>query len=139
MNKLLMNERKRNHIRFLFAGELPEWLPEDEGDRIRWAESEFERLRQDPSARRLSLFSNKRKGYLVSVWTLGGKTYVIQCLRTISGETYVSTIYLGLTESDALAVAKFLRENADTIMRDYKRQILDARDALLNDATTPRA
>lgn len=134
MNRLLMNKSVRNHIRFLPMPETIPDLPADEGDRIRWCEAEFARLQSSEDAKRLICHANRRKGYMITVWELDGMGYLCQCLRTNTG-VYVSTIYVSKDLDDLVAIAKFLRDNVETAMADYKKQILEARDWLAQQPT----
>jgi len=118
MNKIVLNSRGRNHIKFLplNSGVV---LPDSEGDRIRWAESVYNELLYSNEAERL--FVSKRKGYLVTAWQLNGLYYLTQCIRNISG-TYNTTIYINNEREDTINIAKFLRDNAINIMSDIKKQ-----------------
>lgn len=134
MNKLLLNERGRNHIRIFPTKEVSEQLniPETEADKIRWCEKCFKTLQHSNDAKRLSIYKHKGKGYLISVWELDNKYYLIQCLRN-EFKTFNTTIYISNEKNDMLNIAKFLQENVDSIMKDYKNQILEARDALIKE------
>ena len=135
-NKLLINERARNHIK-LFPVEEGVFtdIPEDEGDKIRWCEKEYNRLRNSIDAKRLFLEKNRSKGYLVSVWEMDGRYYLIQCLRN-EFKTFNTIIYISKNKDDMISIAKFLKQNVDQIMKDYKDQILAARDELLKNAAS---
>ena len=131
MNKLLLNEKARNHIRFFPMKGVELDLPEDEADRIRWCENEFDKLQHSMDANRLAFYKHRNKGYLISVWEMEGRYYLIQCLRN-EFKTFNTTIYISNDKDDCLNIAKFLDKNADQVMKDYKQQILDARDWLLS-------
>ena len=131
MNKLLLNQSARNHIKIFPMKDTISDLPESEADRIRWCEAEFKRLQRSPDAKRLYIFK-KRGNYLISVWEMDDKYYLVQCLRN-EFKTYNTIIYISKFKDDMLNIAKFLQVNIDTIMSDYKSQILDARDALLKE------
>lgn len=133
MNRLLLNQTGRNHIRIFPMKDTVQDLPESEADRIRWCEARYKALEADPEAKRLCLYKNRTKGYLVSVWESKGLYYLIQCIRN-EWKTFDDTIYVTKDGDDAVAIAKFVHENIETIMADYKQQILDARDQLLRDA-----
>lgn len=132
MNKLLLNERARNHIRFFPMTNTITNLPESEADKIKWCESEFKKLQHSNDAKRLFLAKHKSKGYLISVWQLDDLYYMIHCLRN-EFKTFNTTIYLSKDKDDCINIAKFLENNIVTIMQDYKQQILEARDQLLRD------
>lgn len=132
MNKLLLNHRARNHIKFFPMENTIDNLPESEADRIRWCAAEFKKLQHSNEAKRLCLYKHRSKGYMISVWELDGLYYLVQCLRN-EFKTFNSTIYISKERDDMLSIAKFVQENIEQIMRDYKEQILDARDALLRE------
>lgn len=131
MNKLIMNPKGTNYISVfpVDEGVLGEY-PKDEAGQIRWAEAVYKRLESDANAKRRLLAHNKKRGYMISVWSLDGVAYAIQCI-SIGSRVYKITVYVLKSESDAVAIAKFLQQNADELMDDYKRQILDARDWLI--------
>ena len=131
MNKLLLNQKARNHIKVfpLYKGAE---IPENEGDQIRWAESRFNELQQSDEAKRLFIYKNAKKGILVSVWELNNLYYLVQCIRN-EFKTYNTIIYINNEREDTINIAKFIQANAINIMADYKQQILDARDYLLNE------
>ena len=132
MNKLLLNERARNHIKMFPMKDTVSDLPSDEGDKIRWCESRFKLLQHSDNANRLFYVRHKAKGYQISVWELDGLYYLIECIRN-EFKTFNTTIYITKDGNDAVNIAKFVQENIDQIMKDYKNQILEARDALLRD------
>lgn len=134
LNKLMLNDRARRHIKiFPVEDDLFDNIPSDEGEKIKWCEKEFKRLQNSNDAKRLFLDKHKGKGYLVSVWSLDGRYYLIQDIRN-EFKTFNSVIYITREKDDALSIAKFLRENVNQIMKDYKDQILEARAALVRDA-----
>ena len=130
MNKLLLNERARNHIKIFPMADTVPGLPTDPGDRIRWCESRFKLLQHADNAERLFYVRHKGKGYQISVWELDGLYYLIECIRN-EFKTFNTTIYITKDGDDAVNIAKFVQSNIDQIMKDYKEQILEARDALL--------
>jgi len=132
-NKILLNQKGRNHIR-IFPLYKDVCIPEDEADKIRWAQAKFEELENSSEAERLYIFKSVKKGYLVSVWQLNDLYYLVQSIRN-EFSTYNSTIYITNEKNDMLAISKFLRENITTIMKDYKQQILDAGKYLAENRT----
>lgn len=132
MNKLLLNNSARNHIKVFPMPDSGIEIPESGEDKIRWCEKEFNRLQSDASAKRLCLYKHRLKGYLISVWSLDGLYYLIVCLKN-EFKTFNDTVYIGKDKDDMLSIAKFLHQNIDTIMADYKQQILDARDWLVKE------
>lgn len=129
MNKLLLNQSARNHIKFFPMKDTIDDLPETEADRIRWCRKEYYKLQNSTDAKRLVIYK-KRGNYQISVWELDGLYYLVQCLRN-EFKTYNTIIYISKYKEDMLSIAKFLQENIDQIMQDYKDQILDARDELV--------
>ena len=129
MNRLLINQHARNHIKIfpLYKGAE---IPEDEGDQIRWAKAQFEELQQSNEAERLFIYRSNKKGFLVSVWRLHDLYYIVQCIRN-EFRTYNTIIYINNEKEDSINIAKFLQANAITIMKDYKQQILDAKDYII--------
>ena len=133
-NKLLINERARNHIKIFPVEEgVFDDIPTDEGEKIRWCESQYKRLQSSIDAKRIFIDKHRGKGYLVSVWELDGRYYLIQCIRN-EFKTFNTVIYVSKNKSDMLNIAKFLKQNVDQIMKDYKEQILEARAALVKNA-----
>lgn len=133
MNKLLLNNTGRNHIKFFPMQNTIQSLPNSDAEKIKWCEQEFNKLQHSDAAKRLCIYKNKSKGYLISVWELDGLYYLVQCIRN-EFKTFNDTIYINGNKDDTLSIAKFLRDNIDTIMADYKDQLLEARDALLRGA-----
>lgn len=131
MNKLLLNNSARNHIKIFPMKDTINDIPETEKDRIIWCREHFKHLQHSPDAKRLEMFK-KRGNYQISVWELDGLYYLVQCIRNEFG-TYNTVIYISKYMLDMINIAKFLKENVEQIMADYKNQILDARDALLRE------
>lgn len=132
MNKLLLNERARHHIKIFPMKDTAPDLPDTEIERIRWCKAKYKELQHSDEARRLALFKHRGKGYLIAVWEMKGLYYLIECIRN-EFKTFNDTIYITKDGDDAVNIAKFLVANIDTIMADYKAQLLDARDALLRE------
>lgn len=138
-NKLLMNERARNHIKVFPVGDdVFDNIPSDAAGKIKWCESMYRELQTNVKAKRIYLDKHKGKGYLISVWELDGRYYMIQCLRN-EFKTFNTTIYISREKDDMLNIARFLRDNVDQIMADYKDQLLAARDALVRDTVVAEA
>lgn len=138
MNKLLLNNSARNHIRFFPMKDTISNLPESEKDRILWCKEEFKKLQHSDTAKRLVIYKHRLKGYLISVWEMDGLYYLIVCLRN-EFKTFNDTIYISKDKDDMLSIAKFLQQNVDQIMKDYKNQILEARDALVKETVEDNA
>lgn len=132
MNKLLINESARNHIRFFPMKDTIPDLPSTESERILWCKNEYEKLRKSDTAKRHVIYAHRTKGYLISVWENEGRFYLIQCLRN-EFKTFNVTIYISNQLNDLISIANFLKQNVDDIMRDYKDQILEARKALIEE------
>lgn len=138
MNKLLLNERGRNHIKFFPMKDTIADLPENESDRINWCKDKFYELQHRFDVQRLFLVKHKGKGYQISVWEMDGLYYLVQCLRN-EFKTFNCTIYINKDKDDCINIAKFLENNITQIMADYKQQILEARDQLLRDTANDNA
>lgn len=130
MNKLLLNHRARNHIRFFPMKDAVNDIPSDPALQIKWCQEEFKRLQHSESADRLFLEKHRGLGYMITVWEMNGLYYLIHCLRN-EFKTFNTTIYISKNKDDMLSIAKFLKDNIVQIMSDYKSQILEARDALV--------
>lgn len=126
MNKLLLNNNGRNHIKFFPMKDVFDDIPEKEGDQIRWCEEKFNELQKSNEAKRLKVFVNRKKGYMISVWELNGNYYLIQCLRN-NNRSYNSTIYISKEKQDSLSIAEFLYQNIDSVMTDNK-ELLKMKD-----------
>ena len=130
MNKLVLAPKSRHHIKFLpLEGSVSD-LPKTEAEGILWCQAKYEELERAEDAVRIARYSHPKKGYLISLWELNGLYYLIQSLRNEFG-TYNDTVYLSRNRKDCESIAKFLDRNVDGIMRDYRSQILEARDALV--------
>ena len=138
MNKLLLNERGRNHIKFYPMKDTANDIPETDAGKIEWCKNRFHELQHSADAKRLVIYKHKGKGYLISVWELNGLYYLIECIRN-EFKTFNTTIYISKEKDDSINIAKFIQENIDTIMADYKKQILDARDELVKNAVVGEA
>lgn len=133
MNKLLLNHKARNHIKFEITHESLKPIlqyPDDEAERIIWCKNRFTELQNSFDANRLFLAKHKGKGYMISVWEYKGVYYIIQCLRN-EFKTFNTVIFVNENLNDSLAIAKFVEQNITEIMSDYKNQLLDARAALV--------
>ena len=138
MNKLLLNNNARNHIKIFPMRDTIKDLPESEADRIEWCRAEFRKLQHSSEAKRLCIYKNKSKGYLISVWELQGLYYLVQCIRN-EFKTFNDVIYINDNKDDTLSIAKFLTDNINAIMADYKAQLLEARDALIKERIEQQA
>jgi len=127
MNKILLNKNGRNHIRIFPLNNIIE-LPEDGAERIRLCEKIFTELQNSDNATRNYYYRNVKTGHQVSVWSLNDKTYLVNCIRDLD-YNYVTTIYISSNLNDMLGIAKFLRANMKQITEDYKKQIIEGKDA----------
>lgn len=132
MNKLLLNQSARNHIKMYPMKDIFE-LPEDEGEKIVWCERKFNELQHSDDAERLFIKKNKNKGYLVSVWQLHDLYYLVNCVRT-NTHVYITTIYITKDGGDAINIAKFLYQNVEEIMQDTKQSLLDYHKIIMEKA-----
>lgn len=124
MNKLLLNQSARNHIKMLPL--LDDFsIPSDEGEKIKWCENVYKQLQRDNNAKRLCLYKNRSKGYLIAVWRSNDTYYLIQCIRN-EFKTYNDTFYITKNGDDAIAIAKFLKENVDEILRGLTADLIKA-------------
>ena len=121
-SKLLLNERARNHIKIMPLTDVI--LPEDEGDKIRWCEEQYNLLLNSDDAKRLYYYKNVRSGILIAVWELNDLYYIIQSIRN-EYKTYNNVIYIHNERNDCINIAKFLRNNMTEIMSSFKQQIED--------------
>jgi hypothetical protein len=130
-NKLLLNNKARNHIK-VFPVDKTIVIPEGEAEKIKWAESVYKRLELESV--NLVTYKNKSRGYMISVWQMDDKYYIIESIRN-EFKTFNNTIYINDNKNDSLAIAKFLKDNIITIMSDYKQQLLDAKDSIKYEGT----
>lgn len=131
MNKLLLSNNGRNHIKMFPLYKNPE-IPEDEGEKIKWCEEKFNKLQTSDAATRLFYYKNVREGVLISVWELDNLYYLINCIRNEFG-TYNDTIYINDIKLDTLASAEFLKQNAIKLMDEYKIKLIQAQNGLQNE------
>lgn len=127
MNKILLNTKGRNHIRIFPLKDIIK-MPEDGAEKIKLCESIFVELQQSDNAVRHAYYRHTKKGYQVSVWELNNKIYLVNCVRDME-HNYVTTIYIGDNLNDMLGIAKFLVNNIEEMMEDYKNQIIEAPEA----------
>ena len=125
MNKLLLNQSARNHIKVFPMKNVFDDLPTEEADQIRWCEEQYKRLQQSDNAKRLVIYKNRSKGYLFSVWEADGLYYMIQCIRN-EFKTYNDIIYITKDGEDAKSIAKFLYDNVENIMQGMTKDLIKA-------------
>ena len=126
MNKIILNKNGRNHIRIFPLKGIIE-MPENEAKKIELCKSIFQELQQSDNVIKHAYYRHTKKGYQVSVWELNQKIYLVNCIRDLD-YNYITTIYIGDNLNDMLGIAKFLVNNIDEIMRDYKNQILEGKE-----------
>lgn len=131
MNKLVLNEKGRNHIKILPLKDMT--LPETNKEKLELCESIYNSLRDRNDAKRLSIYKNSKRGVMITVWSMDDNYYLIQSLRDPGNLYYINTIYMSHEKDDLLSIAKFLQKSLTTIGSDYKKQLLDARDALVKE------
>lgn len=132
MNKILLNNKGRNHIKFLPMKNTLNDIPADEGDKIRLCKQLFDELQNSSKTINLFMKKDRHKGYQISLWELDDLYYLAQSMRNEFG-TYNNVIYITKEKGDAENIAKFLSSNIRTIMNDYKKQIIDAKEFKIND------
>ena len=135
MNKLVLNPKGRNHFKILPFGDIVNTAPTDNGELIKWGEKLYNELEYSTNAINCFRKVNSGKGYMITVWQLEEKCYLIVSLRN-EFSTYNNSIYVGTGESqkqDFINIAKFLSENLNSLSKDYKKQILDARKMYVPD------
>lgn len=125
MIKILLNPEGRNHIKFMASPERE--MPEDEGEQIETVENIYNSLCEYGEIKYEKI---KSGNYAIKVVKLGGTFYDVVSLRNEFG-TYNSTIYEMTNENDAMAIAKFIGKNIQTLMKAYKQQVLDAKDMMV--------
>lgn len=133
MNKLVLNPKARNHLKIFPFGNIE--IPASEKDQIEWCQAEYSRLETSNKATRVFILNRSHKGYMLSVWVLDNRYYLIQSLRN-EFKTYNNTIYISEQENveqDFINLAKFLAKNIETIGGDYRKQILDAKKYIVED------
>ena len=135
MNKLVLNPKGRNHFKILPFGDIVNAAPTDNGELIKWGEKLYNELEYSINAINCFRKVNSAKGHMLSVWQLEDKCYLIISLRNEFG-TYNNCMYIGTGEpqkQDFINIAKFLTENLNTLSKDYKKQILDAKKMYVPD------
>ena len=125
MNKILLNTKGRNHIRIFPLKNIIE-MPEE--NKTEFCKKIFVELQQSDNVIKHAYYRHTKKGYQVSVWELNDKIYLVNCVRDME-HNYVTTIYISDNLNDMLGIAKFLVNNIEDIMKDYKNQILEAPEA----------
>ena len=135
MNKLVLNPKARNHFKILPFDNIVNNAPTDNGELIQWGEKLYNELEYSTNAINCFRKVNSGKGYMITVWQLEEKCYLIVSLRN-EFSTDNNSIYVGTGESqkqDFINIAKFLSENLNSLSKDYKKQILDARKMYVPD------
>ena len=135
MNRVLLNNAGRNHIK-VFPLKHKDDLPLTEQERLAWAQQTYENLVTDKAAINHVIYSNKKKGYLITVYESQTKFYLGFCVRSNKG-FYNTTIYINDNLSDLLAIAKFFKQNVEEISKSFKNSIIDIEkvvEEIANDA-----
>ena len=127
MNKILLNQKGRNHIKVKLLKDSDLDMPTDGAEQIKFCESIFMHLQNDEATRHY-YYRNTKKGYQITVYQIKNMVYLTNCIRDMD-KNYISTIYVGKNLNDMLGIAKFLRQNIETLMTDYKNQIEEGKDA----------
>lgn len=128
MNKILLNQKGRNHIKVMLLKDSDLEMPTDKIEQIKFCETLFANLQHDDNAIRHFYYRNVKKGYQIAVYESDSKIYLANCIRDME-HNYITTIYVSKNLNDLKNIAKMLRENIETIMDDYKNQILEGKEA----------
>lgn len=122
MNKLVLNPKGRNHFRYMPHKDTQ--IPKDEKDQIKVVEN----LYNDLVANGNVIYTKSKAGnYAVRCVELNNKYFIVVSLKN-EFSTYNNTIYEILNKADALSISVFIGKNIKTMMSDYKKQILDAKE-----------
>lgn len=128
MNKILLNQKGRNHIKVMLIKDSGLEMPEDNAEKIKFCETIFADLQHNDNAIRHFYYRNTKKGYQITVYQIDELIYLTNCIRDLD-YNYVTTIYVSKNLNDLKGIAKMLRENIETIMQDYKDQIFEGQEA----------
>jgi hypothetical protein len=136
MNKLRHNNKINNNIKFYPIGF--ELNYETAKEEIEWAERTWNHLLND-SLDRHSFYSKNTPDtkYIITVYSDSEFVYLIQCIRT-KWNTDSTMVYMQpLTDdnvSDFKAIAKFMHLNNNTLTKNYKQLLLDAKASVIKAA-----
>ena len=137
MNKLRLNNKINNNIKFFPLGfDLDAKNAKEE---IEWAEKTWNYLLNDEKLKRHSFYSKnlKETKYIITVYSDDKYTYLIQCLRT-KWNTDSTMVYMQPVSEDNIndfkAIAKFMHLNNNTLTKNYKQLLLDAKASTLKPA-----
>lgn len=121
MNKLLLNPKARNHIKYQPLS--LDNIPEDESEQIKMVEDLYDELVD----KGVILYEKVKIGsHSIKTVRLDERYFIVTSLRNEFG-TYNNRIDEIKNRNDAVAVATFIGKNIRTTMKDYKKQILDAK------------
>lgn len=124
MNKLVLNPKARNHFKFIPKKERV--LPEDEKEQIKLVESIYDDLVKNG---KVLYVKSKAGSHSIRCVKLDDYYIVVSLMNEF--KTYNNTIYELTSENDALNISKFIAKNIATMMADYKKQILDAKNMVV--------
>ena len=125
MNKLVIDPHGRNHFKFIPVKERE--LPENEADQIKMVESIY----NDLVKRGEVIYVKSRSGsHSIRCVRLNKLYYIVVCMKNEFG-TYNNVIYEMPNKNDAVAISVFIGKNIKTMMADYKKQILDAKEMVV--------
>lgn len=122
-NKLLLNNKTTNHIKFLPLN--IEEIPKSKNEQILWCQERFNELEE--KANSIFIKTNKKIGYSISVWEMNDLYYTIQSIRS-DLKTYNNVVYVNKIKEDSIGIANFLIMNVETIMNDNKTQSIESKE-----------
>ena len=129
MNKLRLNNKINNNIKFYPLNF--ELKYETAKEEIEWAEKTWNHLLND-NLNRHSFYSRNlpNSKYIITVYNDEQYVYLIQCLRT-KWNTDSTLVYMQPLSEDNIndfkAIAKFMHLNNNTLTKNYKELLLDAK------------
>ena len=121
--------RGRNHWKVMPASESIE-CPTDEREQLKWAEALVDRISHG-MVKRHFFFANQKYGYMITVVELDGLYYLIHSIRN-EFKSYNNVVYVSDKNlQDLVSIGKMMQANIETIMKDYKDNMLRLRDDIL--------
>ena len=129
MNKICLNIRGRNHWKILPATEEIK-IPDSEKEQLIWADDIVQNLLKKDIKRHF-FFTNQKYGYMIGVYEQQGYYYLIHSIKN-EFKTYNNVIYINNKNlNDLISIGKMMQDNIETIMKDYKENMLELRDDII--------